>query len=347
MSITTSIQLEGRYDIWLRDPNGRRFRPRNAQSTIKNVITDNGIDSCFNRSFCYSRQYLAIGKGTSTATSSDSGLSSYYTTSQTLSATENGYTPSRSGKYVEDYATHTWTNSTGTSQTITEFGVTWLKTSNPPVFSRIVISGGIFVPNGYELIVRYTLRKGVPAWRSVQAGTITIGGVSYGCKYMIAGHYLNSSDTTLGLGECNGSAFDYFISNGSIDTNTSSFNAGSARLLEPSFVDSYGDGSESRRVSLITSSTQYAGLTDTSDLAQNPDLHTFGATILKDYTNGSFSRTKYYNFIASTLPGSNIYGFIFHTSYDSPMFICRFDEGHVKASNHTWTCGMTTQLARA
>jgi hypothetical protein len=235
--------------------------------------------------------------------------------------------------------THTWVNSTGGDKTLYEFGTTWLTTSSPNVFSRIVVSAGVTIPNGYELMVRYTLRKYIPAWRHVQTGSVTVGGVSVPCKYMVIGDNTYASDTNINAED----AFAHFYSNGSIfelDYNSSNNKAG---LLEPSFLGSMG--LENKLVSLIKSSTAYAGMTDTGNFT-GPTLYNYGYTTLSTYTAGSFTRTKQYAFLSSTLPENTIYGFSLFTGTDTPHFVCQFDTGQVKLATRKWTCGMTTTLSR-
>lgn len=336
-NMNIDIGLAGYYDIFLRAPHGKPFRPVSCPDTIKNVITDLGLDSCFARNFCESRQYLALGTGTTAATTGDTGLAAYYVTSQTHSTTENGYVVNFENRYVEDYMTHTWINSTGSDKTLYEFGTTWLTTSNPSVFSRIVVSAGVTIPNGYELLVKYTLRKYIPVWRHVKTGSVTIGGVSVPCKYMVIGNNTYASDTSLG------NAFAYFNSDGSIynlDYNDINNKTG---LLEPSFLGTMG--LDHKVVSLIKSSTEYAGMTDTANYTQ-PTLYNYGNTVLSAYTAGSFTRTKYFAFLASTLPENTIYGFQLYTDGYYPHFVCQFDSGHLKGATRKWTCGMTTTLTR-
>lgn len=329
-SMNAEIGLAGYYDIWLRAPNGRRFRPTSCPGTIKNVITDLGLDSCFARSFCASRQYLAMGTGSTAATTSDTGLATYYATSQTHSTTENGRTVSFADRYVEDYMTHTWTNSTGSDKTLYEFGTTWLTTANPAVFSRIVISAGVTIPNGYELIVRYTLRKYIPNWRSPATGTVTIGGTSVGCTYMAINDNTAASDTT-GL-----HFFYYFRADGYI----------AKESYIPLLLEPYTTGDSGYdRVALFQSSTAYATLSATENLT-TPTLYSYGGTVLSTYVAGSFTRTKYYVFLASTLPETTIYGFTVGTNEYRGQFICRFDSGQVKLATRKWTCGVTLSLSR-
>ena len=340
-NIDINIGLAGYYDIFIRAPGGKPFRPTSCPETIKNVITDLGLDSCFSRSFCNSRLYLALGTGTNAATTSDTGLAIYYATSQTHSTTENGCTVNFANRYVEDYMTHTWVNSTGGDKTLYEFGTTWLTTSSPNVFSRIVVSAGVTIPNGYELMVRYTLRKYIPAWRHVQTGSVTVGGVSVPCKYMVIGNDTYASDTNLRMSEDIYSAFRFFGTDGSINGSENSDN--SSLLLEPYFTAS--GGYSYRIVSLIKSSTAYAGMTDTGNFT-GPTLYNYGYTTLSTYTAGSFTRTKQYAFLSSTLPENTIYGFSLFTETDSPHFVCQFDAGQVKLATRKWTCGMTTTLSR-
>lgn len=325
-----NIGLAGYYDIWLRAPNGRRFRPASCPKTIKNVITDLGLDSCFARSFCESRQYLAMGTGSTAATTSDTGLATYYATSQTHSTTENGRTVSFADRYVEDYMTHIWTNSTGSDKTLYEFGTTWLTTANPAVFSRIVVSAGVTIPNGYELLVKYTLRKYIPRWRSPATGAVTIGGTSVGCTYMAINDNTAASDASAPH------FFNYFLTSGEVSSGQYA-----SLLFEPSTVGNVSFN----KVALFQSSTAYATLSATENLTA-PTLYYYGNTVLSTYVAGSFTRTKYYAFLASTLPETTIYGFTVGTNGSLGQFICRFDSGQVKRATRKWTCGVTLSLSR-
>lgn len=329
-SMNAEIGLAGYYDIWLRAPNGRRFRPTSCPGTIKNVITDLGLDSCFARSFCESRRYLAMGTGSTAATTSDTGLATYYATSQTHSTTENGRTVSFADRYVEDYMTHTWVNSTGSDKTLYEFGTTWLTTANPAVFSRIVVSAGVTIPNGYELLVKYTLRKYIPRWRSPATGTVTIGGTSVGCTYMAINNNTAASDASALH------FFNYFSTNGEVYSEQYA-----PLLFEPATL---GSGVYNK-VALFQSSTAYATLSATENLT-TPTLYSYGNPMLSTYVAGSFTRTKYYAFLASTLPETTVYGFTVGTSNYAGQFICRFDSGQVKLATRRWTCGVILSLTR-
>jgi hypothetical protein len=192
-------------------------------------------------------------------------------------------------------------------------------------------------------MVKYTLRKYVPAWRNVQTGSVTIGGESVPCKYMVIGNNTYASDTNLNGPTSYSSAFAYFNSDGGI-TNINTSNTGNyAGLLEPSFLGTLV--LYNKRVSLITSSTAYAGMTDTGNFT-GPTLYNYGETVLSTYTAGSFTRTKQYAFLASTLPENTIYGFSLFIGTASPHFVCQFDTGQLKLATRKWTCGMTTTLSR-
>ena len=334
------IQLSGRHLFALRNmENGRRVPLRGYESPVKNLITNVGIDSCFARSFCASRNYLVLGSGTTAAAVTDTKLESATVVSTTCSLTENGVSVDSTNKYVEDYKTHTWQNTTGSTVTFNEVGLSWLSTANPDVFSRVVLPSPIAVPNGYELIDKYILWKYIPSWRTVSTPSITVNGVAHPGRAMLVGDNTYATDTSLGVTSPydTSRSFDVFKTPGDIEV------AKRMGVCEPSSVRSdFGY----QRAALFTSSTAYAGMTATSDLAM-PTLYAYDNLTLGTYTAGSFTNTKYYSFLASTLPGQTFYGFVIGTQGNLTHYIFRADTPFTKAANSTYHVGLRTTLARA
>lgn len=333
------IGLAGRHELFLRNlGDGRVFRHPDHEAPIKNVITDVGLDSCFARSFCHSRANLVLGTGTTAASTTDTTLANYYAISTTYSATENGVLVDSTNKYVEDWRMHTWTNSTGSDKTIYELGLSWLATANPTVFSRIVLSAGVTIPNGYELIDKYILRKYIPDWRTVTTPSITVNGISQSGRAMLIGNNTYASDTTLNM-TASSAAMSKFETTGEI-LEPSIFSG--CPVCEPSSVVS----SNFHRAALFTSSTAYASMTATDDFTQ-PTLYSYDGLTLGTYTAGSFTNTKYYSFLASTLPGQTFYGFQIGTGSGYPHFVFRADAPFTKNATSTYHIGLRTTLARA
>jgi len=337
------IVLSGRHMFALRNLENGMLAPIRGyhDEPVKNLITDVGLNSCFARSFCASRNYLVLGTGTTAASTTDTTLATYYAVSTKKSLTENGVTVNAASKYVEDYATHTWANSTGSSKTISEVGMSWQSSSNPNVFSRVVLPSAITVPNGYELIDKYILRKSVPAWRTVSTPSITVNGISQSGRAMLVGHDTYANDTTLIPNLDNGTynSFALFRTTGDIIEPDISYGLA---VCEPCSISS----NNNQRASLFTSATAYASMTATDNFTQ-PTLYNYAAMTLGTYTAGSFTNTKHYSFLASTLPGQSFYGFTIGNVYYCPHFIFRADAPFTKNPTSTYHIGLRTTLARA
>ena len=197
LNLLVNIGMSGYYEVRLRRPDGRVVPFKGHEKPIKNIITNNGQDSVFTRTFLASMAYLVVGTGSTAAAVTDTSLEAYLATSPTMSANENGITNSFANRYKENYRTFEWANATGNSVTVYELGMTWLATSNPAVFSRIVVSAGLTVPNGYSLVVKYTLRQYVPIWRTPATTSITVNGVSQSGTLMYVENRTAASDTVL------------------------------------------------------------------------------------------------------------------------------------------------------
>lgn len=330
LNLPINIGVSGYYEVRLRRPDGRVVPFKGHEKPIKNIITNNGRDSVFTRTFLASMAYLVVGTGSTAAAVTDTSLEAYLATSPTMSADQNGVTHSFVGRYKENYRTFEWANATGNSVTVYELGMTWLDTSNPAVFSRIVVSAGLTVPNGYSLVVKYTLRQYVLIWRMPATTSITVNGASQSGTLMYAGTGTASSDTTLAT------AFTYPTAAG-FETGTSA----SYAVLEPSMISS-----GYHVAAFCTSATQFAGLlTPTGNLPSRPVYATSDNLTNSTYVTGSYTRTKSYKLIAASFPETSFRSF-FIGSISGSKLIWDGDASFTKAATHSWTVGITTTVSR-
>lgn len=341
LNFNLKTRMEGFYTVRLRTPYGRIVPFKGHENPEKNIITDNGKDSVFARTYLASMAYLVIGKGNTEATTSDASLQTYYATSNLMSSSENGTVSDFSGRYKDIYRTFYWTNSTGSSQTIYELGITWLDTSNPAVFSRIVIADGLTIPNGYDLVVKYTLRLHVANWRTPQSVNLTYFNgttdVEQSGTLMYVCNYTASNDTILsGIAYPNAQGNDMSASDPS-----------RVSLLEPSRL-TYGAGSDTY-ARFCTDETQFSGLlTAIGNLPYNPAITTNGLMGLSTYTAGSFTRTKSFKLNAASYPETPFRSFIIGNSLlIYPGLIWDSDASFIKDSSHSWTAGITYTVDRA
>lgn len=330
MNLPINIGVSGYYEVRLRRPDGRVVPFKGHERPIKNIITNNGLDSVFKRTFLASMAYLVVGTGSTAAAITDTSLETYVATSSTKSADQNGVTHNFAGRYKENYRTFEWANSTGNSVTVYELGMTWLDTSNPAVFSRIVVSAGLTVPNGYSLVVKYTLRQYVPIWRTPATTSITVNGVSQSGTLMYAGTGTAASDTTLT------NSFTYPSTNGN---EIASATLGD--VLEPSVING-----GYHVAAFCTSATQFAGLlTPTGNFTNSPAYATSNSLSNSTYVSGTYTRTKSFKLIAASFPETSFRSFFIGFIYGSKL-IWDGDASFTKAATHSWTVGITTTVSR-
>lgn len=329
LNLPINIGVSGYYEVRLRRPDGRVVPFKGHEKPIKNIITNNGRDSVFTRTFLASMAYLVVGTGSTAAAVTDTSLETYLATSSTMSADQNGITNSFENRYKENYRTFEWANATGNSVTVYELGMTWLDTSNPAVFSRIVVSAGLTVPNGYSLVVKYTLRQYVLIWRTPATTSITVNGASQSGTLMYAGTGTAASDTTLT------NSFTYPLSDGS-----ERYSNTHGDVLEPSKINGGYHLS-----AFCTSATQFAGLlTPTGNLPSSPAYATASTLTNSTYTAGTFTRTKSFKLIAASLPETSFRSF-FVGSISGSKLIWDGDASFTKAATHSWTVGITTTVS--
>ena len=332
-NLPVNIGVSGYYEVRLRRPDGRIVPFKGHEKPIKNIITNNGLDSVFTRTFLASMAYLVVGTGSTAAAVTDTSLETYVATSSTMSADQNGVTHNFAGRYKENYRTFEWANTTGTSVTIYELGMTWDSASNPAVFSRIVVSAGLTVPDGYSLVVKYTLRQYVPIWRTPATVSITVNGAPQSGTLMYVENLTAASDTVLA------DSFTYPSANGSEYYASHQF-----LLLEPSMIS--GSESSQHRARFATSTTQFAGLlTATGNLPTPVDV-TNGDMSNSTYTAGTFTRTKSFKLIAASFPETSFRSFIIDANIDNSFLIWDGDASFTKAATHSWTVGITTTVSR-
>lgn len=332
MNLPVNIGVSGYYEVRLRRPDGRIVPFKGHEKPIKNIITNNGLDSVFTRTFLASMAYLVVGTGSTAAAVTDTSLEAYVATSSTMSADQNGITNSFANRYKENYRTFEWANATGNSVTVYELGMTWLATSNPAVFSRIVVSAGLTVPNGYSLVVKYTLRQYVPIWRTPATTSITVNGVSQSGTLMYVENLTAASDTVLTT------SFNYPSATGAEELNSSY----QSLLLEPSKISGYS----SHVAKFATSATQFAGLLTATGNLPSPVTVTSGNMTNSTYTAGTFTRTKSFKLIAASFPETSFRSFIISANYGTNLLIWDGDASFTKAATHSWTVGITTTVSR-
>jgi len=331
LNLPINIGVSGYYEVRLRRPDGRVVPFKGHEKPIKNIITNNGLDSVFTRTFLASMAYLVVGTGSTAAAVTDTSLQTYLATSSTMSTDQNGITNSFENRYKENYRTFEWANATGNSVTVYELGMTWLDTSNPAVFSRIVVSAGLTVPNGYSLVVKYTLRQYVPIWRTPATVSITVNGASQSGTLMYVENLTAASDTVLTTSFSYPSAAGY-----------EQLGSYTSLLLEPSRIpDSYIHVAK-----FATSTTQFAGLLTATGNLPSPVTVTSGGLTNSTYTAGTFTRTKSFKLIAASFPETSFRSFIISSGYGTNLLIWDGDASFTKAATHSWTVGITTTVSR-
>ena len=331
LNLPVNIGVSGYYEVRLRRPDGRIVPFKGHEKPMKNIITNNGLDSVFTRTFLASMAYLVVGTGSMAAAVTDTSLQAYLATSSTMSADQNGVTHNFAGRYKENYRTFEWANTTGTSVTIYELGMTWLATSNPAVFSRIVVSAGLTVPNGYSLVVKYTLRQYVPIWRTPATVAITVNGASQSGTLMYVENRTAASDTVLA------DSFTYPSASGA-----ETYLSYPSLLLEPSTIS----GSDKHRARFATSATQFAGLLTATGNLPDPVTVMSGSMTNSTYTAGTFTRTKSFKLIAASFPETSFRSFIIDATWYDCYLIWDGDASFTKAATHSWTVGITTTVSR-
>lgn len=331
MNFPINIGVSGYYEVRLRRPDGRIVPFEGHEKPIKNIITNNGLDSVFTRTFLASMAYLVVGTGSTAAAITDTSLEAYLGTSSTMSADQNGVTHSFAGRYKENYRTFEWANATGNSVTVYELGMTWLATSKPAVFSRIVVSAGLTVPNGYSLVVKYTLRQYVPIWRTPATVSITVNGASQSGTLMYVENLTAASDTVLTT------SFTYPLATGAEYPGPYP-----SLLLEPSITEGFGK----HRSLFATSTTQFAGLLTATGNLPSPVTVMSGDMTNSTYTAGTFTRTKSFKLIAASFPETSFRSFIISAFYGTNLLIWDGDASFTKAATHSWTVGITTTVSR-
>jgi hypothetical protein len=289
------LGISGFYDLALR--NARTGEVWQL-GRVKNLITDAGFDAPARYAFVKCFEVIAVGTGRTAAKTADTKLEAFVaksTTYATGGSTINGinFPNAADGDYTVRELFRTflaYQNRSGAAVAIGELGVSWENVDNPMLFSRIVLTDAVSVPDGFDLLVRYTLRFQLPKdiFRTWKATTLRIGSVDVAGKLTMAAYYYkNDSSIYFGLSCINADG-----TSANVITGTGT-DAGRAHhffgLLEPSAIG-YGmacgiDNGTSDDATYCSSTSNIMGGT------------------LQDYVAGSGRIVKRYSFPASKLTG--------------------------------------------
>lgn len=289
------LGISGFYDLALR--NARTGEVWQL-GRVRNHITDAGFDAPARYAFAKCFEVIAVGTGRTAAKVTDTKLEGFVaksTTYATGGSTINGvnFPNAATSDYTvrEIFRTFlAYQNKSGAAVAIGELGVSWENVDNPTLFSRIVLTDVVSVPDGFDLLVRYTLRFQLPKdiFRTWKAMTLRIGSVDVAGKVTMAAYYYKTdSPTYFGLSCVNADGTSANVNGGT------GADAGRAQhffgLLEPSAIG-YGmacgiDNGTSEDATYCYGASNIMGGT------------------LQDYVAGSGRIVKRYAFPASKLTG--------------------------------------------
>ena len=142
----------------------------------KNLVLAQGKNTFFGGSYYAGElaRYCAVGSGTSTPASTDTGLVSETKRTGSLLASGTGTARYSDGRVVYSY-THDFPEET-VNQNYSELGWSWSASSGSNLFSRLLISGGsVTVLPGQQLRVVYALTFSVTPYVET-AGTLSVAG---------------------------------------------------------------------------------------------------------------------------------------------------------------------------
>ena len=265
---------------------------------VRNLITDSGFDAPARYAFAKCFEVIAVGTGRTAAKTTDTKLEAFVaksTTYATGGSTINGVNFPNAA--TNDYTVRelfrtflAYQNRSGAAVAIGEIGVSWENLDDPTLFSRIVLTDAVSVPNGFDLLVRYTLRFQLPKdiFRTWKATTLKIGAVDVPGKLTMAAWYYKadvpqyfglscvyadgaSGNVITGNGTDAGRAYPYF------------------GLLEPSAI---GNGIACGIDQRVSDDATYCAYVE----------NLMGGT-LQSYTAGSGRVVKRFTFPASKLTG--------------------------------------------
>ena len=285
------LGISGYYDLSLRNPKDGLMYPLGR---VHNLITNAGMDAPARWAWARCFEVIAVGTGTAAALPTDIKLQTFLARSKTYASGASGvnYPNKASNDYSvrELYRTFVaYQNRSGSAKQVNEIGVSWEDVDNPDLFSRVALASPVSVPDGFDLLVRYTLRFQFEAamfevWKPL---TLTIG--SQTVSGSVAHSIGTSAYTSDGL-----FAMSYVGANGvSAAVVTSGVDIGRAyqwqSLLEPS----------------VSGPSLYAGIDEQAlTSATTPDdTRNIVTGTLQPYTAGSYSRVKRFTFPAAMLPG--------------------------------------------
>jgi hypothetical protein len=346
------LGISGFYDLALRNA---RTGLVTQLGRVKNLITDSGFDAPARYAFAKCFEVIAVGTGRTAAKATDTKLEAFVaksTTYATGGSTINGvnFPNAATNDYTvrELYRTFlAYQNRSGSAVAIGELGVSWENVDNPTLFSRIVLTDAVSVPDGFDLLVRYTLRFQLPKdiFRTWKTTTLRIGSVDVAGKLTMAAYYYKTdSPVYFGLSCINADG-----TSANVITGTGT-DAGRAHpffgLLEPSSIGSGIAGA-------IDGTTN-------DDATYCTSVGNVMLGVLQTYVAGSGSVVKRFTFPASKLPGrtdlrtiavgqtggNNGYLSNGNTAY-SHQIRFQADAVFTKAATVQWDIDLTLTWARA
>jgi hypothetical protein len=345
------LGLSGFYDLALRNARTGAVTPLGR---VKNLITDSGFDAPARYAFAKCFEVIAVGTGRTAAKAADTKLEAFVaksTSYATGGSTINGinFPNAADGDYTVRELFRTflaYQNRSGAAVAIGELGVSWENVDNPTLFSRIVLTDAVSVPEGFDLLVRYTLRFQLPKdiFRTWKATTLRIGSVDVAGKLTMAAYYYkNESPMYFGMSYINADGTSVNVITG---TGT---DAGRAHpyfgLLEPSAIGSGIAGAIDSNTS--DDATYCLGVGNA-----------LGGSLLP-YVAGSGSIVKHHTFPASKLPGrtdlrtiavgQNCGGSSLSNGNNAYAHQIRFqsDAAFTKAATVQWDIDLTLTWARS
>jgi hypothetical protein len=289
------LGISGSYDLALRNA---RTGALQHLGRVKNLITDAGFDAPARYSWAKCFEVLAVGTGRTAATTADTKLEAFLARSTTYASggsTVNGITFPNSA--ASDYSLResfrtfiAYQNRSGAAVAIGELGVSWENVDNPTLFSRIVLTDAVSVPDGFDLIVRYALRFQLPRdlYRTWKTMTLAIGSAQVAGKISMAAYFYQDYRPDLyGMSSVNSDG-----SSGGTVTGTGT-DAGRANtyvcLLEPSMAG----------VGIACGIDEYTN----NDATASIGTGNLVAGVRHEYVAGSGRIVKRFTFPASKLTG--------------------------------------------
>jgi hypothetical protein len=289
------LGISGFYDLALRNALTGEVR---QLGRVHNLITDSGLDAPARYAFAKCFEVIVVGTGRTAAKTGDTKLEAFVaksTTYATGGSTINGinFPNAEDGDYTVRELFRTflaYQNRSGAAVAIGELGVSWENVDNPTLFSRIVLTDAVSVPDGFDLLVRYTLRFQLPKdiFRTWKATTLRIGSVDVPGKLTMAAYnYRETNSSCFGLSSINADGTSCYVLTGT------GSDAGRGHpyfgLLEPSSIGSGIAGAVDSNTS--DDATYCLGVGNA-----------LGGSLLT-YVSGSGSVVKHFTFPASKLPG--------------------------------------------